>query len=132
MGTETVNSAGHNTSPVPGCNICDQVFDPDRKVVYDTEHFVSYAMPLYPWVVLLTTRRHDCEGPWALTEAEGVDLGKMIPRMSEAIRQTGSERVYVLVFGEGTPMPHLHVGILSRYQQLSEAEHALMYERVEN
>jgi hypothetical protein len=131
VSTEIVDGAGHNTSPVPGCPMCEQVFDPERKVVYDTEHFVGYVTPVYPWAVMLTARRHDCEGPWALTEAEAVDLGKMIPRITGAIRKTGSERVYVLVFGEESPILHFHMGFLSRDVQLSEAERAVMYERVQ-
>jgi hypothetical protein len=54
----------------------------------------------------------------------------MIPRVAEAIRKTGSEHVYVSLFGEESPVLHFHVGLLSRYVPLAEAEHDVMYERV--
>jgi diadenosine tetraphosphate (Ap4A) HIT family hydrolase len=123
--------AGGPTSAVAGCMICEQVFDPDRKVVYDTEHFVGYVTPKYPWAVILTSRRHECEGPWALDDAEAVDLGRMIPRVSAAIRSTGSERVYFSLFGEEGSVLHFHLGLLCRYVPLAEAEHDVMYERVQ-
>jgi diadenosine tetraphosphate (Ap4A) HIT family hydrolase len=123
--------AEHTTSPVPGCAVCSQVFDPERKVVEDTEHFVGYVTPLYPWAVMLTTRRHDCDGPWALSDAEAADLGKLIPRVADAIRRTGSERVYFSLFGEEHALAHFHLGLLSRYVPLFDAEHRTIFERVE-
>ncbi|WP_131809231.1 hypothetical protein [Mycolicibacterium setense] len=126
------SGAGENSAPEPGCLMCEQSADPERKVVYDTESFVGYATPIYPWAVIVTTRRHDCDGPWALTDAEAVELGAMIPRITDAIRKTGSERVYVMAFNEETLLPHFHVGFLSRYVQFSETERSVLYGRIEN
>jgi hypothetical protein len=141
LNTELAGNAENKTAPIPGCAMCRQVFDPNRIVVCDTEYFVGYVTPIYPWAVMFTTLRHDCDGPWALTEDEAVDLGRLILRITAAIRKTGSERTYVLVFGEeapmaqfgeDVPMPHFHIGFLSRYVPLSEAERAVMHERVAN
>jgi deazaflavin-dependent oxidoreductase (nitroreductase family) len=82
-------------------------------------------------MVVLSTRRHDCDGPWALTEAEAVDLGKLIPRITKAIHQTGGERAYILFFGEELAMPHFHLALLARDEETSKAAHGAMYERVE-
>ena len=49
-----MSTADQNPSPVPGCRICEQVFARDRKAVYDTEHFVTYTTPVYPWSVVLS------------------------------------------------------------------------------
>lgn len=132
MSTEPLNSAGDNTSPVPGCRICEQVYDPDRKAVYETENFVTYTTPVYPWGVVLATRRHDCDGPWALSEAESVEFGKITARITQAIRKTGSEHAYILFFGEELEMPHFHVAFLTRHEEMSKAAHGAMWERVEN
>jgi diadenosine tetraphosphate (Ap4A) HIT family hydrolase len=123
---------GHTTAPAPGCMICLQVFDPERQVVYDTEYFVGYVTPKYPWAVMLTTRRHGCQGPWALTEAEGVDLGSLIAHVAGAMRRCGDERVYLSLFGEESPVLHFHLGLLSRYEPLAQAEHDVMYKRVQD
>jgi hypothetical protein len=77
----------------------------------------------------MTARRHECDGPWALTEAEAIDLGTTIPRVSRALRAAGSERVYVLLFGEDIPIPHLHLGLFARHVSISEAAHGVMYAR---
>jgi hypothetical protein len=141
VSTDRIEGTERNGAPVAGCMMCKQVFDPNRIVVYDTDHFVGYVTPIYPWAVMVTTRRHECDGPWALTDAEAIELGQIIPRVSRAIRKTGSERAYILVFGEEapmpqfdeeSPMPHFHMGFLSRYEPLSEAERVVMQERIEN
>lgn len=125
----SIDISGHNTEPVPGCMVCDQVFAEDRKVVLDSEQFRSYVSEVYPWCVMLVTRRHDCDGPWALNDAEGAELGKLIPQLSGAIRDMGNERVYVLNFGEDIPVPHYHLGFFSRWEAISQATHEVLYAR---
>jgi hypothetical protein len=128
--SDAVNAtSGDSDGPVPGCMVCEQAFAPDRKIVLDTEHFKSYVSDVYPWCVMLVTRRHDCDGPWAVSEAEGAELGKLIPQLSEAIRSMGNERVYVLTFGEDMRVPHYHLAFFSRFLPISEAAHEVMYAR---
>ncbi|WP_375501618.1 hypothetical protein [uncultured Jatrophihabitans sp.] len=129
MSTVADVAAEHNLEPVSGCMICEQAFADDRKIVLDTEQFRSYVTEVYPWCVMLVTRRHDCDGPWALNEAEGAELGKIIPQLSQAIRAMGNERVYVLNFGEDIPIPHYHLGFFSRWEAISEATHEVLYAR---
>ena len=127
--TADVDESGHNIEPVPGCMVCEQAFAEDRRVVMDTPQFRSYVSDVYPWCVMLVTRRHDCDGPWALNEVEGAELGKIIPRLTSSIRDMGNERVYVLSFGEDIPVPHFHMGIFSRWPAISEVAHNVLYER---
>ena len=125
----STDTSGHNPEPIPGCMVCDQAFAEDRQVVLDTSQFRSYVTAVYPWCVMLVTRRHDCDGPWSLNEVEGAELGKIIPQLSRAIRDMGNERVYVLNFGEDIPVPHFHLGFFSRFAAISEAAHEVLYAR---
>lgn len=118
-------------TPVEGCLICEESIGPDRKIVLETEHLIGYASRIYPWGVIVATRRHDCDGPWALDDAEAVEVGRLVPRISEAIRKTGSTATYIVAFNEELPLAHFHIGFLSRYLPLSEAEHVAMHERVD-
>ncbi|OBB14650.1 hypothetical protein A5761_01760 [Mycolicibacterium setense] len=127
-----MDDSERDTSPIADCSTCKQAFDPERKVVYDTENLLGYVTPLYPWAVIVATRRHECEGPWALTQAEAIDLGRMIPRITQAMRKTGVERVYALAFNEEASKPHFHLGFVSRYVELSEQIHDVMYARVQS
>ena len=132
MTTETEKGdIGHTTAPVPGCMMCEQIFDPNRKTVLETEEFVGYVSDVYPWAIMFTAKRHDCDGPWSLNDAEASELGRMIPVLSRAIMDTGTERVYVLNFGEGVPLPHYHVGFFSRFEEISDVVHEVLYRRVE-
>jgi hypothetical protein len=120
----------HTTTPTPGCMVCEQIFASDRNTVLEAEEFVGYVSSTYPWCVMLSARRHECDGPWALNEAEAAELGRLIPQLSRAIRATGTEMVYVLNFGEGVPILHYHVAFFSRYEPMSEVLHEALYRRV--
>ncbi|OBB17634.1 hypothetical protein A5761_09745 [Mycolicibacterium setense] len=109
--------------------MCEQSFAEDRNVVLDTDEFRSYVTDVYPWAIMLVTKRHDCDGPWALNEAEGAELGKLIPQLSQALRAIGNERVYVLQFGEDIPVPHYHLGIFARHLPISDVAHEVLYAR---
>ncbi|WP_375501606.1 hypothetical protein [uncultured Jatrophihabitans sp.] len=111
--------------------ICEESQGPDSKIIFATEHLVGYASRVYPWGVIVATQRHDCDGPWALNDAEAVELGRLVPRLSGAIRRTGSPATYIVAFNEELPLAHFHIGFLSRYLPLSEAEHVAMHDRVE-
>jgi deazaflavin-dependent oxidoreductase (nitroreductase family) len=111
--------------------MCDTVFDPERKIVYDSEHFYGNVTPIYPWAVMLTTRRHDVEGPWDLTEDEAADMGRLIRRLTTAMHKSGCERTYLLFFGEELALPHFHLGLLDRHLACSKGGHDAMWERVE-
>jgi diadenosine tetraphosphate (Ap4A) HIT family hydrolase len=124
------NRNEHTTTPTPGCMICEQIFDPDRKTVIEAEEFVGYVSDVYPWAIMLSAKRHDCDGPWSLNQAEASELGRMIPLLSKAIRGTGTEMVYVLNFGEGVPVLHYHVAFFSRFEEISEVVHEVLYRRV--
>jgi diadenosine tetraphosphate (Ap4A) HIT family hydrolase len=112
--------------------MCEQMADPDRIVVYDTELFAGYVPPSYPWTVMVTPRRHECEQPWDLTEDEAAELGKLTRRLTDAIHKSGSERTYVLSFGEELEIPHFHLALLSRHVASSEGAHNAMWARVED
>jgi diadenosine tetraphosphate (Ap4A) HIT family hydrolase len=125
-----MTSNQHTTAPVPDCMVCEQLFSRDRNTVLEAEQFVGYVSTVYPWCVMLSARRHDCEGPWDMNEAESTELGRLIPQLSRAIKDTGTEMVYVLNFGEGVPVPHYHVAFFSRYELMSEVLHEALYNRV--
>ena len=131
MNTEASTTSQHTKHPVPGCMMCEQMFAEDIKLVLDSDEFRCYVTPVYPWAVMVLAKRHECDGPWSLSEAEAVDLGKLIPKLTDAIRKMGNERVYVLAFGEDIPMPHFHMGIFSRWVEISEAAHEVLYSRVQ-
>ena len=130
MTIDAVNGSAART-PVDGCLICEESIGPERKLVFETEHLVGYASRVYPWGVIVATQRHDCDGPWALNDAEAVELGRLVPRISQTIRKTGSSATYIVAFNEELPLAHFHIGFLSRYLPLSEAEHVAMHSRVE-
>jgi diadenosine tetraphosphate (Ap4A) HIT family hydrolase len=124
------NGEQHTSAPVPGCMVCEQLFDPNRKTVLEAEEFVGYVSDVYPWAIMLTAKRHDCDGPWSMNQAEASELGQLTPLLSRAIKDTGTERVYVLNFGEGVPIPHYHVAFFSRFEEISEVVHEVLYRRV--
>jgi hypothetical protein len=131
VSTETLGRAGGAQPVVPGCLICEEAFGPERQLAFETEHLVGYVSRVYPWAVMVATQLHDVEGPWALTEAQAVDLGRIIPRVTSAMRKAGTERTYILSFGEELELPHFHVGFLARYLPISKVAHAPMYSRLE-
>ena len=124
-------ASGEQTPPVAGCLVCERLRDPDRRCVIETETFTTYVSPQYPWAVMLTTNRHECAGPWELTEDEASELGRLIRQLTGAIRASGSDLVYVLNFGEDIPLPHYHVGFFTRWEPISVAAHQAIYARTQ-
>ena len=78
---------------------------------WDVVHAYNSALP--GWLVLVV-RRH-IEALDELTEAEAVELGQLIRRVSLALKAvTGCLKTYVIQFAEAAEHPHVHVHIVPR------------------
>jgi diadenosine tetraphosphate (Ap4A) HIT family hydrolase len=84
--------------------------------IYHTEYWDvvhSYNTALPGWLVLVA-RRH-IEALDEMTEAEAVELGQLIRRVSLALKAvTGCLKTYVVQFAEAAEHPHVHVHIIPR------------------
>ena len=83
-------------------------------LVYCSHAHLSGDQPaVYLGWLTVETRRH-APGLADLTNEEGQELGKLIARLSRALRAiTNAEHVYAFVLGHG--VPHLHVHLIPRY-----------------
>ncbi len=82
-----------------------------RTPLWDVVHSYNTAMP--GWLVLVV-RRH--VGAIAeLTDAEAIELGRLIHRVSAALKEvTGCVKTYVVQFAEALEHPHVHFHIIPR------------------
>src|SRR5512146_2037115 len=78
---------------------------------WDVAHCYDTALP--GWLVLVL-RRHIVAVD-ELTEAEAIELGQLIRRMSAALKEvTGCLKTYVIQFAESPDHPHVHFHIIPR------------------
>jgi diadenosine tetraphosphate (Ap4A) HIT family hydrolase len=100
------------------CQICDSetsTIEPPGGWVLRTELWSARVAGDYeaPGWLFLQTRRHT-EGPMGMDRHEAGELGVHLAGLSDAIRAvTGSEKVYVLAYGER--FAHFHLVLLPRY-----------------
>jgi len=82
-----------------------------RTEYWDIVHAYNTSLP--GWLVLVV-RRH-MTAVAELTEAEAVELGSLIRRVSRALHEvTGCTKTYVIQFAEQTEHPHVHFHIIPR------------------
>lgn len=71
-----------------------------------------HPAPLSGWF-LLDSRRH-LPGPMAFNDGEAISWGPAVRQASQLVQHlTGSDRVYMIGFGEGAP--HLHLHLIPRF-----------------
>jgi diadenosine tetraphosphate (Ap4A) HIT family hydrolase len=88
-----------------------------RTTYWDVAHAYNSSLP--GWLVLIV-RRH-IEAVDELSEAEAVELGRLIRAVSLALKQiTGCAKTYVVQFAEAAGHPHVHVHIIPRMADLPE------------
>ncbi len=93
-----------------------------RGAAWDVVH--SYNTSLPGWLVLVA-RRH-ITALDALTEAEAIELGLLIRRVSVALKAvTGCAKTYVIQFAEAAEHPHVHVHIVPRMADMPEDRRSL-------
>lgn len=86
-----------------------------RTPHWDVVHSYNTALP--GWMVLVV-RRHVAAID-ELTEGEAVELGKLIRRVSLALKQVvGCEKTYVIQFAEHPDHPHVHFHLVPRMGDL--------------
>lgn len=82
-----------------------------RTQYWDVVH--SYNTSLAGWLVLVI-RRH-ITAVDEMTEAEAVELGKLIRQVSLALKEVlGCAKTYVVQFAEALEHPHVHFHIVPR------------------
>jgi len=106
---------------IEGCFFCDQqagrrpvvggVIDGGELVC--ATHMFDASEPTYLGYLAVQTRRHVHH--WAdLTEAEAAAVGRMITRLSRALKDcVGAEQTYAVYYAE--IVPHFHVLVTARY-----------------
>lgn len=88
-----------------------------RSAYWDVAH--SYNTSLLGWLVLIA-RRHITTID-EMTEAEAVELGQMIRRVSIALKEaTGCAKTYVIQFAEAAGHNHVHFHVVARMADLPE------------
>jgi diadenosine tetraphosphate (Ap4A) HIT family hydrolase len=86
-----------------------------RAPYWDVVHSYNTALP--GWMVLVA-RRH-LTAIDELTEAEAVELGLLLRRVSAALREiTGCAKTYVVQFAEASQHPHVHFHVIPRMPNL--------------
>ncbi len=88
-----------------------------RAKYWDIVHCYSTGLP--GWLVIVS-RRH-VSSIDEMSAAEAVELGKMLRRVSIAIKQvTGCVKTYVLQFAEHPDHPHVHFHVVPRMKDQPE------------
>lgn len=88
-----------------------------RTAHWDIVH--SYNTSLRGWLCLIV-RRH-IESIADLTEAEAIELGALIRRLSQILQEvTGCAKTYVVQFAEAKEHPHVHFHIIARYADMPD------------
>jgi diadenosine tetraphosphate (Ap4A) HIT family hydrolase len=82
-----------------------------RTDCWDVVHAYNTSLP--GWLVLVA-RRH-IEALDELNEAEALELGALIQRVSQGLKMaTGCRKTYVMQFAEHVDHPHVHFHIVPR------------------
>ena len=88
-----------------------------RTRFWDLVHSYNTALP--GWLVLVA-RRH-IEAIDELTDDEAIELGRLVRRVSIALREvTGCVKTYVVQFAEHEDHPHVHFHIVPRMETQPE------------
>jgi len=88
-----------------------------RTQFWDLVHSYNTALP--GWLVLVA-RRH-VEAIDELTDDEAIELGRLVRRVSIALREvTGCVKTYVVQFAEHEDHPHVHFHIVPRMENQPE------------
>jgi diadenosine tetraphosphate (Ap4A) HIT family hydrolase len=94
-----------------------------RTAFWDVVH--SYNTSLPGWLVLVA-RRH-IEAIHELTEAEALELGLLLRRVSVALQEiTGCVKTYVIQFAEAEGHPHVHFHVVPRMADQPEERRSIM------
>ena len=97
-----------------GAPLWDAIY---RTAYWDVAHAYNTSLP--GWLVLILQRH--IEAVDELSEAEAVELGRLIRAVSLALKQiTGCAKTYVVQFAEAKAHPHVHVHIIPRMADLPE------------
>lgn len=116
------------------CKICELIAKRDagtaplwdrmmRTAFWDVVH--SYNTSLPGWLVLVA-RRH-IEAIHELTEAEALELGLLLRRVSVALQEiTGCVKTYVIQFAEAEGHPHVHFHVVPRMADQPEERRSIM------
>jgi diadenosine tetraphosphate (Ap4A) HIT family hydrolase len=92
-----------------------------RTALWDVVHSYNTALP--GWLVLVI-RRH-IESLDELTDPEAVELGRLIRRVSFALKEvTGCLKTYVIQFAEAAEHPHVHFHIIPRMADQPDDRHS--------
>jgi diadenosine tetraphosphate (Ap4A) HIT family hydrolase len=82
-----------------------------RTPYWDVAHAFNTSLP--GWIVVVA-RRH-VEAIDQLTEAEAIELGSLLQRVSVALREaTGCVKTYVMQFAEADGHAHVHFHVVPR------------------
>jgi diadenosine tetraphosphate (Ap4A) HIT family hydrolase len=82
-----------------------------RMMHWDVAHAFNTALP--GWIVIVA-RRH-IEAIDQLSEAEAIELGMLLQRVSAALREaTGCVKTYVMQFAEAEGHAHVHFHVVPR------------------
>jgi diadenosine tetraphosphate (Ap4A) HIT family hydrolase len=83
----------------------------------------SYDTALPGWLIVVV-RRH-IESVDELTDPEAVELGRLIRRVSLALKEvTGCLKTYVIQFAESAEHPHVHFHIIPRMANQPQDRHS--------
>ncbi len=110
------------------CATCDRIQTRDagaaplwdsilRTGLWDLVH--SYDTSLLGWLVLVPGRH--IESIDQLTEAEALELGDLLRRVSACLKQRlGCAKTYVMQFAEHPQHPHVHFHVVPRMPDMPE------------
>lgn len=91
-----------------------------RTPFWDVAHSYDTALP--GWLVLVA-RRH-IESLDELTDPEAVELGRLIRKVSFALKEvTGCRKTYVIQFADSAEHPHVHFHIIPRMADQPDGRH---------
>jgi len=89
-----------------------------RTAYWDVVH--SYNTSLLGWIVLVA-RRHIVAVD-ELTEAEAIELGELIRKVSVALKElVGCTKTYIAQFAEAAEHPHVHFHVVARLPNQPDA-----------
>ena len=127
----------HRASAAGTCFICELIDrnpEFEHEIICETDHAVAFLskFPTMFGYCLVAPKRHLEQVTGDFSEAEYLDLQRVIYRVSEAVRKVlAPERVYILSLGSQRANAHVHwhIAPLPPGVPLAEQQyHALMHE----
>tara|TARA_E500000318_G_scaffold95511_1_gene95352 strand:+ start:963 stop:1466 length:504 start_codon:yes stop_codon:yes gene_type:complete len=127
----------HRASAAGKCFICELIDrnpEFEHEIICETDHAVAFLskFPTMFGYCLVAPKRHLEQVTGDFSEAEYLDLQRVIYRMGEAIRKAlAPERVYILSLGsqQANAHVHWHIAPLQPGVPLAQQQyHALMHE----